>query len=355
MSEPTPDEDLGRKFAQAVTLAVQVVEVGVQMRARRQGQAEAVGRERVAQLRGEREVAFAADRVRFARAFDPSWMRDARAEDLARAWGAAATWADTSEQADAAARRVEYRLREMFPEELAHYDGLRANGASRVDAMRESVHAMRERGPEPDQGPGRAKAGHEQGAREDPRMAEDRRTWSRAEDPAWLRTATSSDISDSWRAAATWADLSTDANSAAETIEARMRGLHPQVMDSYDRLRGQGATRIEALWQVGRDLQAETEATQADASSAAHRADARAHESTPDDVATAGVDEHREGVQAATGDHGVAVDLGQKASAAAAAAFPTRFRTMAQPTTAVKVRPALGPAPQRTQLTGPTR
>ena len=73
--------------------------------------------------------------MRWSRAFDPDWLRQAPLDDLMRAWAAGARW-DTDPAADAAARRVETRLADAAPNAMRDYQRRRATGAGRVEAMR---------------------------------------------------------------------------------------------------------------------------------------------------------------------------------------------------------------------------
>lgn len=90
-----------------------------------------------AQERAER----AAARARWAPANDSRWLRGAGLIDTAAAWCAAVPFADRGgawfeEDAAAAVRNCEQRLRDLHPHAMARYDRLRQDGLDPVDAMR---------------------------------------------------------------------------------------------------------------------------------------------------------------------------------------------------------------------------
>jgi len=93
-----------------------------------------------AQGRADRD----ASRAEWAPALDPNWHCQADLISAARAWGAAAPFADRSvpwyePTAVTAMRRCEERLRVLHPHAMARYDRLRAYGAAPADAMREAA------------------------------------------------------------------------------------------------------------------------------------------------------------------------------------------------------------------------
>jgi hypothetical protein len=70
---------------------------------------------------------------------DRQWMAKAGLIETARAWSAAAAYADADPAAAAATERCEARLRELHPYAMARYDRLRGEGAGQFDAMRDAM------------------------------------------------------------------------------------------------------------------------------------------------------------------------------------------------------------------------
>src|SRR4051794_28235242 len=126
-----PEREASAKVAQYLAAGVQVAEAILRARQRRAESERAADAQRATALRAERTAQHAADRVRWARTGERSWVADASLEDLGRAWGAAAGWADTDPGADRAARRVEDRLAEMAPTSMSRYEQAREAGARR--------------------------------------------------------------------------------------------------------------------------------------------------------------------------------------------------------------------------------
>jgi hypothetical protein len=78
-------------------------------------------------------------RLGWAPAHDPQWLAHADLLQTGRAWASAASYADTDPAAASALRKCEDRLRRLHPYAMARYDRLRDDGASPLDAMRETV------------------------------------------------------------------------------------------------------------------------------------------------------------------------------------------------------------------------
>jgi hypothetical protein len=78
-------------------------------------------------------------RLSWAPAHDPQWLAHADLLQTGRAWASAAVYADTDPAAASALRKCEDRLRTLHPYAMARYDRLRDDGASPLDAMRETV------------------------------------------------------------------------------------------------------------------------------------------------------------------------------------------------------------------------
>lgn len=345
-----PIDQAGREFAQMAMIAVQILEMGVRMAADFQARREAQAREAAAQLRAARQEAYSLDRVRFSRAFDGQWLREAGGRDLGEAWGAGARWADSSVQADAATRRLETRMRQVWPEQMTHYDALREAGWDRLSAMSTAAERARQTAAAaaaaqaatvPAAEPATVGAGLAAVA-EDPRLREARRAFSPAQDEAWVAAAGAGDLDRAWRAAAVWADLDPGAEVAATRIEDRMRQQRPDIMATFDELRGSGTNRMEALWEATRSTTPTTtaEATtwddvpvpgDVDAAAAwESEAAVREHQAADaaarrDDPRTVDVDEHLDGLSVAIGAQHAAADLHRQA---AAASYPTSVATV---------------------------
>lgn len=87
-----------------------------------------------AEARAQR-AALGEARSRWVRAHDRKWLRQANLPDVARAWGAAAPYADDNASAAFAVRNCEERLRDLHPHAMSHYDRLRRYRKNRLDAM----------------------------------------------------------------------------------------------------------------------------------------------------------------------------------------------------------------------------
>ena len=94
----------------------------------------------LAQTRAKRD----SGRAGWTPALDPQWLRSASLRDTARAWGAAAPYADPNvpwyePTAATALRKTEERLRDLHPFAMARYDRLRADGVGPAEAMEETA------------------------------------------------------------------------------------------------------------------------------------------------------------------------------------------------------------------------
>jgi hypothetical protein len=78
-------------------------------------------------------------RLSWAPAHDPHWLGKADLPEAGRAWGSAASQADADPAAASAMRKSEDRLRSLHPYAMAHYDRLRADGMSPLDAMHKAT------------------------------------------------------------------------------------------------------------------------------------------------------------------------------------------------------------------------
>ena len=71
--------------------------------------------------------------------------------------------------------------------------------------------------------------------------------WAPAHDPRWLNQADLLQTARTWGAAAAYAGADPVAASAMRKSEDRLRQLHPFAMARYDRLRGEGASPLDAM------------------------------------------------------------------------------------------------------------
>ena len=106
-----------------------------------------------AQARADRD----ASRAGWAPALGSPGLRQAGLVETARAWGAAAPFADRSvpwykPAAAAALRASEEQLRVLHPQAMARYDQLRADGIPPAEAMREAAPLFSSATAEPDAG-----------------------------------------------------------------------------------------------------------------------------------------------------------------------------------------------------------
>jgi len=74
--------------------------------------------------------------------------------------------------------------------------------------------------------------------------------WAPALDARWLAQADLLQAGRVWGAAAPWADADPQAATALRRAEERLRTLHPYAMGRYDRLRGEGASALDAMSEV---------------------------------------------------------------------------------------------------------
>jgi hypothetical protein len=128
-----------QRAAQMISLVAAAAEVAVhRMTAHRARQAER--HEQVRRALQEQQRAEAAQaRTLWAPAHDRQWLAQADLPQAARTWGAAAPYADTEPDAASAMRKTEEQLRSLHPYAMSHYDRLRSEGASPLDAMREAA------------------------------------------------------------------------------------------------------------------------------------------------------------------------------------------------------------------------
>ena len=133
--EHSPEQEAAAKFAQSLAVAVQVLEAALRMQQQNTERKAAATQQQAAAIRAEQTAQRTADRLVWSPASDKAWVAKASTEDLARAWAAAAAWAETDPYAEVAATAVERRFAEQAPESMAHYDELRDSGFSRAESM----------------------------------------------------------------------------------------------------------------------------------------------------------------------------------------------------------------------------
>jgi hypothetical protein len=131
-----PESEGAARAAQFAAMSVTVLEAVARLRAQRATE-HATADERIAAgERAQRIAEHAGARVRWSPAHDDTWLHRAGSGDLARAWGAAAIWADTDVDAHEAVQRVERRLQELHPAAMTVYHEARAACTEPADAMR---------------------------------------------------------------------------------------------------------------------------------------------------------------------------------------------------------------------------
>ena len=149
MSDPAghytdPLEEALSQGAQRVAQLASLLGAAAEVRTRREvlkdarEAADATGQ--AGQVIGEQELdAYQQARMRWAPAHDPRWLAQADLLQTARAWSAAACYADTDPVAAAAMRKCEERLRTLHPYAMARYDRLRTDAMNPLAAMSEAA------------------------------------------------------------------------------------------------------------------------------------------------------------------------------------------------------------------------
>jgi hypothetical protein len=129
--------------SQRMAQLVSLVTAGATVEARRRTQhnaAKTIRSERaLRELRDQERAAYQLARAGWAAARDPRFMGQADLLQAARAWSAAAAYADADAGAADAVRVCEQRLRVLHPYAMARYDRLRSDGAAPFDAMLEAL------------------------------------------------------------------------------------------------------------------------------------------------------------------------------------------------------------------------
>ena len=120
-----------------------LVTAAATVEARRKAQRNAAktirGERALRELQDQERAAYQLARAGWALARDPRFLDQADLLQAARAWSAAAAYADADPEAADAVRKCEQRLRVLHPYAMAWYDRLRGEGAAPLDAMREAL------------------------------------------------------------------------------------------------------------------------------------------------------------------------------------------------------------------------
>src|ERR1017187_7227834 len=129
-----------QRVAQLASLVGAMAQVVIQRRALHDARTAVRHDERATQILGEQErLLHHQARLTWSPAHDASWLARADLPQTGRAWGGAASHADTDPLAASAMRKCEDRLRTLHPHAMARYDRLRTDGLSPLDAMREAA------------------------------------------------------------------------------------------------------------------------------------------------------------------------------------------------------------------------
>ena len=128
-----------QRMAQLVSLVTAAATVEARRKAQRNA-AKTIRSERaLRELQDQERAAYELARAGWAPARDPRFLDQADLLQAARAWSAAAAYADADPEAADAVRTCEQRLRVLHPYAMAWYDRLRGEGAAPLDAMREAL------------------------------------------------------------------------------------------------------------------------------------------------------------------------------------------------------------------------
>jgi hypothetical protein len=128
-----------QRLAQLASLVTAAATVEARRKAQRNA-AKTIRSERaLRELRDQERAAYELARAGWAPARDRRFLDQADLLQAARAWSAAAAYADADPEAADAVRTCEQRLRVLHPYAMAWYDRLRGEGAVPLDAMREAL------------------------------------------------------------------------------------------------------------------------------------------------------------------------------------------------------------------------
>ena len=128
-----------QRMAQLASLVTAAATVEARRKAQRNA-AKTIRSERaLRELQDQERAAYELARAGWAAARDRRFLDQADLLQAARAWSAAAAYADADPEAADAVRTCEQRLRVLHPYAMAWYDRLRSEGAAPLDAMREAL------------------------------------------------------------------------------------------------------------------------------------------------------------------------------------------------------------------------
>ena len=128
-----------QQLAQLGSLLTSWAMVEARRRERREAARAARDEHELRDLRDQERAAWQLARAGWAPAADQRWLSQAGLIETARAWSAAAAYADADPAAATAVARCEDRLRHLHPYAMSWYDRQRAQGASPFDAMRDAL------------------------------------------------------------------------------------------------------------------------------------------------------------------------------------------------------------------------
>jgi hypothetical protein len=128
-----------QRLAQLASLVTAAATVEARRKTQRNAAKTIRGERALRELQDQERAAYQLARAGWAPARDPRFLDQADLLQAARAWSAAAAYADADPEAADAVRKCEQRLRVLHPYAMAWYDRLRGEGAAPLDAMRESL------------------------------------------------------------------------------------------------------------------------------------------------------------------------------------------------------------------------
>jgi hypothetical protein len=128
-----------QRLAQLVSLVTAAATVEARRKTQRNAAKTIRGERALRELQDQERAAYELARAGWAPARDPRFLDQADLLQAARAWSAAAAYADADPEAADAVRKCEQRLHVLHPYAMAWYDRLRSEGAAPLDAMREAL------------------------------------------------------------------------------------------------------------------------------------------------------------------------------------------------------------------------
>jgi hypothetical protein len=129
----------GQQLAQLASLLTSWAMVEARRRERRDAAKAARSDQELRELREQERAAWQLARAGWAPAADRQWLASAGLVEVARAWNAAAAYADADPDAATALARCEDRLRHLHPYAMSWYDRQRVQGAALFDAMQDAL------------------------------------------------------------------------------------------------------------------------------------------------------------------------------------------------------------------------